>query len=272
MAVVEASSRPSPRGQSTVAIPEPGRGTAPGLGVARPLAEELPALLQEDDFCVRFTRGLDEVLAPVFATIDCWDAYLANDLTPDDFVDWLASWVGVGVDEKWPLERRRRLIDEAVGLYRVRGTAAGLAAHVGLYAGATPEIVDSGGCEWSQTADTAFPGTSGASLTVRLSVDDPDALSIGAVERIVAASRPAHVVFKVEILSATGKVVAEVTESEPAAEAGAGDGGEADESAPGAVDLPGSEKVELAAPGPTSEDERDEDTGEESSEGKEPSG
>ena len=272
MAVIEASSLPSPRGQSTVVVPEPGRGTTPGLGVARPLSEELPSLLQEDDFCVRFTQGLDEVLAPVFATIDCWDSYLDNDLTPDDFVDWLASWVGVDVDERWPLDRRRRLIDEAVGIYRVRGTAAGLAAHVALYAGATPEIVDSGGCEWSQTADTAFTGTSDASLTVRLPVDDPDSLSIGTVERIVAASRPAHVVFKVEILSAAGKVVAEATESKPAAEAGAGDGGEADDSAPGAIDLPGSEKVELAAPGPTSEDERDEDAGEGSSEGKEPSG
>ena len=272
MAVVEASSRPNPRNSAVVPARFEGRGSAEGFGCAHPLGEQLPSLLQEDGFAMRLTQGLDEVLAPLFATIDCWDAYLDTDLTPGDFVDWLASWVGVDVDERWPLDRRRHLIDEAVGLYRMRGTAAGLAAHVALYAGATPEIVDSGGCDWSQTAESPFPGSPDAALTVRLTVEDPETLSASSIERIVAASRPAHVVFKVEILGASGQVVAEVSEVGAGPQDEGVDVGEADDAAPGAIDLPGSEKVELAAPGPASGDEWDEDSGEESSDGKEPPG
>lgn len=272
MAVIEASSRP--RGTpSTQPLPS-GRGSVEGLPCARPLGEELPSLLQEDDFCQRFTRGLDDVLAPVYATLDCFDSYLDDQLTPEDFVDWLASWVGVGVDENWPLERRRKLIDQAVGIYRVRGTAAGLAAHVGLYAGATPEIVDSGGCGWSQTADTALPGSADASVVVRVLVDDPTSLNMSTLERIVAASRPAHVLFNLEVVTSSGAVVEPAAEAATRAEpqpGGESDVPEIDDAAPGAVDLPGSEKVELAAPGPGSGDEWDEDDEGESSEGKEPS-
>ena len=68
--------------------------------------------------------AFDEVLAPLFTTLDCFDSYLDPDLAPHDFVDWLASWVGVDIDETWTLERRRRLIQDAVVLYRIRGTAA----------------------------------------------------------------------------------------------------------------------------------------------------
>ena len=96
--------------------------------------------------------AFDEIVAPLFSTLDCLDSYLDPKLAPHDFVDWLASWVGVDIDETWTLERRRRLILDAVALYRIRGTAAGLAAHVNLYAGVTPEIAENGGCEWSQTA------------------------------------------------------------------------------------------------------------------------
>lgn len=277
MAVIEASSRPGRRGPdvSPLAV---GRGTPGGLPSARPLGEELPPLLQEDDFCQRFTQGLDEVLAPVYATLDCFDTYLDNTLTPDDFVDWLASWVGVDVDENWPLDKRRLLIDQAVSLYRVRGTAAGLAAHVALYTGATPEIADSGGCEWSQTADTAFPGNADASLTVRVLVDDPATVNMSTLERIVAASRPAHVLFSVDLVTSAGVVVEAPAEQNPTAKAEP-DGGvgedlglpETDVAAPGAIDLPGSEKIELEVAGPSSGDEWDEDDEGESSEGKEPS-
>ena len=67
--------------------------------------------------------AFDEVLAPLFTTLDCFDSYLDPELAPVDFVDWLASWVGVDIDETWTLERRRRLIQNAAVLYRIRGTA-----------------------------------------------------------------------------------------------------------------------------------------------------
>ncbi|MGH9115417.1 MAG: phage tail protein [Acidimicrobiales bacterium] len=231
-----------------------GRGIVEGLPSARMIGPGLPALFQEDDFCRRFTAALDGVLAPIFATLDCWDSYLDPHLAPDDFVDWLASWVGVDIDETWTLERRRELVERVVALYRVRGTAAGLAAHVALYAGATPEIVESGGCDWSAAADTPLPGSPQPHLLVRLQVADPSAVNRTTVERIASASRPAHLPVVVEI----GTSFSDVADATPGGAAdrgldeGTGDG------APGAIDLPGSEHVELAPPGPVSEEELEE--------------
>jgi len=228
------------------AINLPMRGLVEGLPTPHPLVAMLPSALQEDDFCTRMVSALDDVLAPIFSTLDCFPAYLDPALAPDDFVDWLASWVGVDIDETWTLERRRRLIQEAVALYRVRGTAAGLAAHIRLYAGATPEIEESGGCAWSQTADSALPGSPEFRVTVRLRVDDDSGLRRTTVARIVDAARPAHVPYHLEIVVG-GTTIA----GEEAPEGGAA----AD--APGAVALPGSDTIELAAQGPVSEEEEE---------------
>jgi phage tail-like protein len=225
----------------------------------------LPSLLQEDDFCVRFVSAFDEVMAPVFATLDCVDAYFDPDTAPEDFVDWLAGWVGVEIDEHWDLDRRRALLHRIADLYRIRGTVEGLSTHVEMYSGVSPEILENGGCRWSQTAESPMPGSVGAHLTVRLRVPDPEAVSRRTVERIVEQSRPAHLSFTVEILNEGGRVVDSSAEADSSA--GAEDG------APGAVDLPGSERVDLAPTGPDDvQPSEEEDTGgPDAAGGKEPS-
>jgi phage tail-like protein len=242
------------RGQefTATAINPAMRGLIEGLPSPRPIGVELPAAFQEDEFCQRMMTAFDDVLAPVFTTLDCFDSYLDPKLAPHDFVDWLASWVGVDIDETWTLERRRRLIEAAVVLYRIRGTAAGLAAHVLLYTGVTPEIDDSGGSEWSQTADSPMPGSPRPHLTIRLRVDDPAGVKRTTVDRIVGASRPAHLPYQLEILVGGESVQGpdEDTAAPPAAAP-----------APGAVDLPGSERVELAAQTPPSQEQLDEPSG-----------
>jgi phage tail-like protein len=230
------------------AISPPMRGLIEGLPTPRPIGAELPAALQEDEFCQRMMSAFDEVLAPLFTTLDCFESYLDPDLAPYDFVDWMASWVGVDIDETWTLERRRRLIREAIFLYRSRGTAAGLASHVELYAGISPEIADSGGCEWSQTAGGAMPGSPTPGLTVRLRVEDLADVRYATVNRIVAASRPAHIPYQLEVLVRGAAV--EGPDEDVAAEPAAAE-------APGAVDLPGSERIELAPQAPPSQAELD---------------
>ena len=111
------------------------RGLIDELPSTRPLASFLPAMLQADDFCVRFTQGLDPVLAPVLSTIDNLDAYVDPWLTPPDFLDWLAGWFGLELDATWPEERRRALVANALELGRWRGTVVGLAMLVELYTG-----------------------------------------------------------------------------------------------------------------------------------------
>ncbi len=222
------------------------RGLIESLPSPRPIGTELPAAFQEDEFCQRMMAAFDEIVAPLFSTLDCLDSYLDPKLAPHDFVDWLASWVGVDIDETWTLERRRRLILDAVALYRIRGTAAGLAAHVNLYAGVTPEIAENGGCEWSQTAGSPLPGSPHPGLTVRLRVEDDANVKRTTLSRIIGASRPAHMPYQVEIL--VGGAAVQETEEAAAPPP-------ADDHAPGAVDLPGSERIELARQAPVSEEE-----------------
>jgi phage tail-like protein len=234
------------------------RGLVAGLPSPRPIGAELPALFQEDELCQRLTTAFDVALAPVFSTLDCFDTYLDPGLAPEDFVDWLASWVGVDIDETWTLERRRQLVTDAVALYRVRGTAVGLAAHIRLYTGATPELEESGGCAWSETAESALPGSAEPHIIVRLEVPDPSTINATTVNRIVADSRPAHLPYGVEIRARAGELLPGGVSVELDGLSAPVDDTVTTNGAAGPIDLPGSERVELAAPAPQSEQISDE--------------
>jgi phage tail-like protein len=178
------------------------RGLIDGLESPHPLGHALPALFQDDGFTQHFTAGLDDVLAPVFCTLDNLDAYFDPTLAPADFIVWLAGWVGLNLDENWPVERQRALIAQAAELYRWRGTVRGLAAHVALYTGTEPEIVDNGGCAWSKTPGAPLPGTAEPRLTVRIRVPDPSSVDRRRIDAIVASAKPAHVLHEIEVLQA----------------------------------------------------------------------
>src|SRR4029078_7442547 len=66
------------------------RGTIPGALSPVPIAGLLPGIYQDDLFTQQFTGGLDDVLAPVFTTLDCLDTYVDPWLAPEDFLEWLA--------------------------------------------------------------------------------------------------------------------------------------------------------------------------------------
>jgi len=176
------------------------RGAIPGLASAWPTITSLPGLYQDDELASALTGALDEVLTPALVTIDNIAAYLDPALTPEDFLDWLAGWVGIVLDETWPLERRRALVAAAAQLYRKRGTAAGLAMHLRLFAVGEVEIKESGGASWSATAGAAAPGDSSFSLTVRLKPPKKGSVDLAKVEALVAAEKPAHVVHRIEIV------------------------------------------------------------------------
>jgi phage tail-like protein len=123
-------------------------------------------MLQADEFCVRFTKGLDPILAPILSTIDNVDAYVDPWLTPPDFLDWLAGWFGLELDATWPEERRRALVANALELGRWRGTVIGLAMLVELYTGAPAEIEDGGAVVASDDPAEPLPGAQVDAVTV----------------------------------------------------------------------------------------------------------
>lgn len=175
------------------------RGAGAVLANPFPMGPRLPGLFQDDDFIQRFVSAFDEALAPAVAALDNMPAYLDPAVAPADFVEWLAGWVGVSLDENWPLERRRDLVGRAAALYRRRGTAGALAEQVALYTGVVPEVVETGGVAWSAEPGGPLPGAAQARLTVRVVVPDPSAVDVHRLEAIVAEAKPAHIPATVEV-------------------------------------------------------------------------
>lgn len=175
------------------------RGLIPGLDTPHPMGLMLPAVYQEDDLAQRLVSGLDEGLAPIFATLDCLDAYFDAWLTPRDFLEWLAGWVGVALDENWPLERQRALVGEMVSLYGRRGTVRGLRDLLAVCTGVEVAVADSGGVTWSATPGSPLPGSATPRLVVQFRAGTADPAQ---VERLVAEAKPAHVPHVVEEIGA----------------------------------------------------------------------
>lgn len=167
----------------------------PGLASRYPLGLQLPAVYAEDDTAQRITEGLDEVLAPVLTVLDCLPAYFDPGLAPADFAALLGAWVGA----EGPVAAGPR---GTVSGHARRGTAAGLAEGVRQLCGVLPEIEESGAAAWSATPRGELPGTDRPGLTVRLRVPDPEAVDAAAVEAYVAAARPVHLPFRVEVVRA----------------------------------------------------------------------
>jgi phage tail-like protein len=178
------------------------RALVPNLENPHPLGFALPAVYHEDPLVQRFLSAFDEVMAPIFCTLDNVESYFDPQLTPPDFLNWLAHWVGLSLDEHWPLERRRSYVADAVTLYRLRGTVRGLAAQVQLHTGAEPEIEESGAIAWSSTPGGPMPGAAAPHVLVRVRVPDPATVNVDRLVAMIRAAIPADVVHELEVLPA----------------------------------------------------------------------
>lgn len=177
------------------------RSTVEDLFTATPFGAMLPAIYQEDEFSMRFVGGFDDVLAPIMLTLDCLIDYFDPAVAPTDFLDWLAGWVGIEIDEGWATERRRAAVATAVEMYRMRGTINGLRANLEVLSGGTVEITDSGGVSWSARPMGDLPGQDSPRLAVRVSLPEEATERITkAIDAIVGTAKPAHVVHRVEVV------------------------------------------------------------------------
>lgn len=178
------------------------RGRIPGLSSPVPLATRLPAVLQEDEFLRRFLESFDEALAPVLLTLDGLECYVDPHLAPEDFLSWLCEWVGVRVDEHWPVPQRRQIVANGARIHRRRGTAAGIADAVRLAAAGVigVEVEDSGGTVWSASPGTALPGSPRPALHVRVHTRDAEDVDEHRLDAVIRSVKPAHVPHTVEVI------------------------------------------------------------------------
>ncbi len=176
------------------------RGAVPGLASPHPLGGTLPGLYADDSLAQRLCQGLDELIAPVLATLDCLPAYLDPGTAPPDLLEWLAGWVAMADVAELPEARRRQLVAAAARLYVWRGTPGAIRALVKLTTGRAPEILESGGTGWSQDPDARLPGHQEPGLIVRLQSADPRSEE-ARLMALVGAFVPAHVPWRLELLS-----------------------------------------------------------------------
>jgi phage tail-like protein len=164
-----------------------------GLETPVPLLQRLPGVLQDDEFLQRFMKAFDAAYAPIFATLDSLTCYFDPHLAPADFLNYLATWVGVELDDSWDLEQRRAVIAGAAMVHRRRGTSRGIQEALSVGLGATVDIQDTGGCTWSKTPGGDVPGTLPSQVAVRIRVADPSTVDTRRVEALLEATKPAHV-------------------------------------------------------------------------------
>ncbi|MEV2192959.1 phage tail protein [Streptomyces phaeochromogenes] len=178
------------------------RGSVDGLGSSAPIGMMLPAVFADDDLAQRFVGGLDDVLAPILTVLDCLDSYFTPALAPVDFTRWLAGWVGAETDGTEPDDRLRAAVAAAAYLHRVRGTSRGLSEAIRLVFGVTPEITESGGAAWNARPLGPVPGDRSPRLHVTLRLPDPTRADEHRLDSLVAAARPAHMPYTVQVTAA----------------------------------------------------------------------
>jgi phage tail-like protein len=105
----------------------------------------LPAIYQRGDATGKnFVRDILWIIQHLFGsiddTLDIIHTFFNSYETPERFLPWLASWSAMVLEADWPLNKKRRLIKQAMELYRMRGTKKGITLFIKLFTDFEPMI------------------------------------------------------------------------------------------------------------------------------------
>jgi phage tail-like protein len=172
--------------------------------------KSLPAIFSEDPFLGHFllpfeqiltglsdktAPGLEEVIALIPALFDPKRLHLVfgGETELEEFLNWLAGWVALGLRADWTLEQKKNFLADIVPLYRSRGTKENLGKLLKIYTTATPEIVD------SPELEAHF-----FRVRLRLSTQDPqDVVRQQMIARaLIDLQKPAHTKYELKTESA----------------------------------------------------------------------
>ena len=207
---------------------------------AHDLLRRLPQTYSRDEavasFLLRYLMLFDGELGDLEARGDARSILLDPYATPEEALPWLASFLGLTLDERWPTPARRELIAEIPDLWRERGTIKGLSRFLELYLERPPLIIEHYRLRGLGVAMLAGESTSpfagaivGANLRVGGAVGEPgerplsgdaasafashahrftvivpsalDADGMDVVRDVLEAHRPAHTIY--ELCTAT---------------------------------------------------------------------
>ena len=172
------------------------RGTIERLATPHQLGATLPAMYADDGVAMQLCAGLDDVLAPVLATLDCLPAHLDPWTAPPDLLRWLAYWVGLPEPPRLPEAGLRRLVASAHLLHAWCGTVRGIQLAVRLVLDVEAEVADNGGTTWSSEPRPGLPGTAEAWVAIRVPEQALQSGDRPGLERLLHLVVPAHVPYR----------------------------------------------------------------------------
>jgi phage tail-like protein len=177
------------------------RDRGQGVLSPHPLGDTLPAVYLSDFFAQQLCEAFDDVLAPIFVTLDCFAAYLDPATTPEDMLGWLAGWIGLTIEGHQDAARKRELIAVGAELLPWRGTVRGVREAVRAAFDCETQLIESGGVTWSTTPDSQPDGKAVPEMVVRLITDDPSGIDRRRLDAVVNVIKPAHVPHRVEVVA-----------------------------------------------------------------------
>jgi phage tail-like protein len=174
----------------------------------------LPRVFSRDQdqasFLRRYLAMFEGFLGEVEARGVDRDILLTPHAAPDEVLPWLASFLGLALDERWAraprprgrtVDARRDIIELAAWLFRFRGTVPGLRKFIELYVGVSIVLLEHFRFRGRMTAllggDFQISRDEHAH---RFTVLIPAALTeeqLDVVHRILEVHRPAHTIFDV---------------------------------------------------------------------------
>lgn len=102
----------------------------------------LPSNYQSLDFLRNFLMVFQHVMNDTSMKLDNMHEYFRPMDCPSRFLPVLADWLGIHLDTLGGEDEVRRFLQHAITLYRYRGTATGLRAHLAIVSGVVPEIIE----------------------------------------------------------------------------------------------------------------------------------
>lgn len=169
----------------------------------------LPGIYQDDSFTQRFLMIFESVLGPIDRTIAALPLFTEPEMTPEEFLPWLAQWVALTLDHSWPVDRQRAMIAHAVEIYRWRGTRRGLKLHIQCYTGHEPIIQEyrsgfvlgkESGLAWTTQLLNSPPNP--LLFVVTAPVRNPRAVNAAILRQIIEEDKPAHTTYRLRVVLA----------------------------------------------------------------------
>ncbi len=111
------------------------------------LVHHLPQIFQKADrdgghFLREFLWIFDHIYADIQRKLDRVHTYFDPLESPPEFLDWLASWVALTLDQGWPEDKKRKLIRSAIEIYGARGTVRGLKLFLSIFTDVEPRLIE----------------------------------------------------------------------------------------------------------------------------------